>query len=168
MTGITLTAEQIRNAPPEVRRWIEHEVMTSLGLAADAPVTAQPVQAAHLVACSVEQAARVLAQIEGVLPAVNVFFEFARPGISFGQPAMLAFRLIDILHHARLQNIEQVMTALGMINQAFAQVRGDATARFCGFDNEGHVFVAPETQRSIAALWQGVIAKQNTVPHQAA
>src|SRR5690348_17219855 len=168
MIGITLTTEQIRNAPPEVRRWIEHEVMTSLRLAADAPVTRQPVQAAHLVACSVEQAANVLAQVEGVLPAVNVFFEFARPGISFGQPAMLAFRLIDILHHARLQNIEQVMTALDMINQAFAQVRGDVSARFCGFDNEGHVFVAPETQRSIAALWQGVIAKQSAVPPQAA
>jgi hypothetical protein len=168
MIGITLTTDQIRNAPPEVRRWIEHQVMTSLGLAADAPVTAQPVQAAHLVACSVEEAAHMLAQIDGVLPAVNVFFEFARPGISFGQPAMLAFRLIDILHHARLQNIEQVMAALDTINQAFAQVRHDASARFCGFDNEGHVFVAPETQRSIAALWQSVIAKQTAALSQAA
>jgi len=161
MIGITLTTDQIKNAPPEVKRWIEHQVMTSLGLAADAPVMPQPVQAAHLLACGADEAAKVLAQVEGVLPALNVFFEFARPGISFGQPAVLAFRLIDILHHARLQNIGQVMACLDMINKAFVQVRQDPSARFCGFDNEGHVFVAPETQRSIAALWQNVIAKQN-------
>lgn len=161
MIGITLTTDQIKNAPPEVKRWIEHQVMSSLGLAADAPVVPKPVQAAHLVACSADEAAKVLAQVEGVLPALNVFFEFARPGIAFGQPPVLAFRLIDILHHARLQNVGQVMAWLDMINDAFVQVRHDPSARFCGFDNEGHVFIAPETQRSIAALWQGVIATQN-------
>jgi len=31
MIGITLSSEQIRTAPAEVRRWIEREVMTSLG-----------------------------------------------------------------------------------------------------------------------------------------
>jgi hypothetical protein len=31
MIPITLTSEQIRNAPTEVRRWIEREVMTSMG-----------------------------------------------------------------------------------------------------------------------------------------
>jgi hypothetical protein len=55
MIGITLTTDQIRSAPPEVRRWIEHEVIASLGLAADAPVRATPPQAAHLVAASVEK-----------------------------------------------------------------------------------------------------------------
>ena len=29
MIGITLTSEQIRAAPPEVRRWIERQVMAS-------------------------------------------------------------------------------------------------------------------------------------------
>ena len=32
MIGITLTSEQIRTAPAEVRRWIERQVATSLGL----------------------------------------------------------------------------------------------------------------------------------------
>ncbi|MFZ2156148.1 MAG: hypothetical protein WAV72_08525 [Bradyrhizobium sp.] len=36
MVGITLSSEQIRTAPAEVRRWIEREVMTSLGLQAPA------------------------------------------------------------------------------------------------------------------------------------
>ena len=31
MIGITLTTDQIRNAPAEVRQWIEHEVIASSG-----------------------------------------------------------------------------------------------------------------------------------------
>ena len=168
MIGITLTTDQIRNAPTEVRRWIEHEVIASLGMAVDAPVRATPPQAAHLVGASVEDAAAVLAQIQGLMPAMNVFFEFGRPGISIGQPPVMTFRLIDVLHHTRLQNIEQVITCLEMINQAFAQVRGDPSARFCGFDNEGHCLIAPESQRSVAALWQSVIARQQAPGSQAA
>ena len=160
MIGITLTTDQIRNAPAEVRQWIEHEVIASLGLAADAPAVAEHPQAAHLVACTTEDAAAVLAQIKGLMPAFNVFFEFARPGISFGQPPVMAFRLIDILYHTRLQDIGQVIECLEAINEAFARVRGDASAKFCGFDNQGHCLIAPETQRSVAALWQSILASQ--------
>ncbi|WP_316214442.1 hypothetical protein [Bradyrhizobium sp. SZCCHNR2035] len=164
MIGITLTADQIRSAPPEVRRWIEHQVLAGLGLAADAPPQPTlPMQSAHLVALSTDDAAKVLSQIEGMLPAVNVFFEFARPGVSLGQPPVMMVRLIDILHHTRLQNIGQVMACLEVINRALAEVRHDPSVRFCGFDNEGHCLIAPETQRAIASVWQTVIAKQHGV-----
>jgi hypothetical protein len=159
MIGITLTADQIRNAPPPVRQWIEQEVMASLGLGAERH-PAPPPQAAHLIGCSIEDAAGILKAIEEDLPTVNVFFEFARRGIGFGQPPLVTYRLMDIMHHTRLASIEQVIGCLGLINQALAQIRHDAAARFCGFDNEGHCFVAPETQASIAALWQNVIARQ--------
>lgn len=159
MIGITLTTDQIRNAPTPVRQWIEQQVIVSLGLAAEAPAAEHP-QAAHLVACTTDEAAAVLAEIKGLMPAFNVFFEFARPGISFGQPPVMAFRLIDILYHTRLEDIGQVMECLEAINAAFARVRGDASAKFCGFDNQGHCLIAPETQRSVAALWRGILASQ--------
>jgi hypothetical protein len=162
MIGITLTTDQIRNAPKEVRQWIEHEVIASLGLAAE-PMP-QPMQAAHIAACSEEEAAAILAHVRGMLPAVNVFFEFGRPGVAFGQPPVMAFRLIDILHHTKLQNIGQVMTCLEAINDAFARLRGDPNVHFCGFDNEGHCFIAPETQVSVASLWHDVIASQQALP----
>lgn len=44
----------------------------------------------------------ILSQIQGVLPAVNVLFEFGRQGAIFGQPNIEAFRLLDIAHHTRL------------------------------------------------------------------
>jgi hypothetical protein len=113
MIGITLTSDQIRSAPKEVRQWIEHEVIADLGLGASAVA---PAQSAHVVSCTVEEAADVLAQIRGMVPAVNVFFEFGRPTSSFGQPPLMAFRLIDILHHTRLENIEQLMECLEVIN----------------------------------------------------
>jgi len=165
MIGITLSTDQIRSAPPDVRRWIEHQVLSSLGFAAEAPPpqATLPAPIAHLVACTADDAAKILAKIESVLPAVNVFFEFGRPGIFLGQPPVMMFRLIDILHHTRLQNIGQVTGCLEAINEALAEARHDPSVRFCGFDNEGHCLIAPESQRAIALLWQSVIARQRGV-----
>lgn len=159
MIGITLTTDQIRTAPKEVRQWIEHQVIAGLGLAADAPAPA-PVQATHLAALNEEEAAAVLAQVRGMLPAANLLLEFARPGVAFGNPPVMSYRLIDILNHTKLQNIGQVMTCLEALDEAVVRLRGDAAIRFCGFDNEGHCFIAPETQQAIAGLWHEVIASQ--------
>lgn len=158
MIGITLSVEQIRTAPPDVRRWIEHEVIAALGVAAASPV-APSTSANHLVACTVDDVAAMLPRIEGLLPAVNVLFEFSRPGISIGQPPVMQFRLMDILHHTRLQNIGQVIECLDAINRALADVRRDSAARFCGFDHEGHCLIAPQTQASVATVWQDMTAK---------
>jgi hypothetical protein len=159
MIGITLSSEQIRTAPPEIRQWIEREVMTSLGQPSQ-PAEASKPHGEHLAACGEEEVAAILSQIHGVLPAVNVFFEFGRQGAIFGQPRIEAFRLLDIAHHTRLANVAQVVACLDIINQAFSRVCGDATAKFCGFDREGHCFIAMETQQSILHLWQKVIASQ--------
>ncbi|SRR5579871_687592 len=172
MIGITLTTDQIRGAPKEVRQWIENEVIAGLGLSSDRPaVTPSPEAAkvAHLVACSLQEASAVLSQIRGMWPAVNVFFEFARPTISFGEPPVMTYRLIDMLHHTKLEAIEQVIECLEAINGALARVRHDASAKFCDFDSEGHCFIAPETQASIGQLWQSVIAAhQGSVRDEAA
>jgi hypothetical protein len=69
----------------------------------------------------------------------------------------MAFRLIDILHYTRLENIEQVME---VINQVLAQARKDESVKFCGFDSEGRCFVMLETQASIAKHWQSLLANQ--------
>jgi len=169
MIGITLTTDQIRSAPKQVRQWIEREVIGALDLAALAAPLPEPAQTAQLVACNMQEAAAVLSQIQGMCPAVNVFFEFARPTISFGEPPVLTFRLVDILHHTRLETIGQVMACLEAINQALARTRHDANAKFCGFDSEGHCLIAPQTQASIAQLWQSVIAAhQGTAREHAA
>jgi hypothetical protein len=74
MIGITLTSDQIRTAPKVVRQWIEHEAVAALG-----HLGSVPAQSADVVSCTIEEAADVLAQIRGMVPAVNVFFEFGPP-----------------------------------------------------------------------------------------
>ena len=79
MVGITLSPEQIRAAPPEVRRWLEHELAVPLGLNPPTLPITQPSHP-HLAACTPEEAAQVLSLIQGMLPVVHVFFELGREG----------------------------------------------------------------------------------------
>jgi hypothetical protein len=160
MVGLTLSAEQIRNAPPEVRRWLEQELLASLGLQ---PPSTEP-NAPPLVACSSEEAAKVLSLIQGMIPVVSVFFELGREGARTEIEGIEAFRLNDILRHTRLQTLEQVVACLDSIDEAVGQVRGDPEATFYGLDSRGHCFVAERTQRSIARVWQEMIATGNLPP----
>jgi hypothetical protein len=98
-----------------------------------------------------------------MLPAVNVFFEFGRRGAVLGPSGLEAFRLQDIAYHTRLQSVGQVMACLDIINEALAQIRGDVSATFCGFDREGHCFIPAETHQNILRLWQNVIAGRQFV-----
>ena len=159
MIGITLTSEQIRNAPADVRRWIEREVMMSLGQQV-APENGSKARGEHLATCTEEEITAILAQIEGVLPAVNVFFEFGRQGAVFDQRGIEAFRLLDIAHHTRLENIGQVIACLDVINQAFGRVCGDPDARFSGLGRDGHCFITLETQKNIQRVWKKIVANQ--------
>jgi len=158
MVGITLSPEQIRAAPPEVRRWLEQELAVSFGLHTPEPPVAQP-SSPHLVACTVEEAAQVLSLIQGILPVASVFFELGREGGSAGVEGLQAFRLTDILQHTRLQTLDQVGDCLDAINNAFRRVRGDVNATLYGLDRRGYCFVAQETQRSIQRIWQQIVAE---------
>ncbi|HMK87927.1 MAG TPA: hypothetical protein VK437_18320 [Steroidobacteraceae bacterium] len=150
MTSITLTSEQIRRAPLEVRRWIEHELATSLGF--QVQTTASQRQIPQIAGCSRDELAAVLSLIQGLFPAVNVFFELGRKGTSFAQDRLEAYRLSDIQHHTRLQSPEQVISCLNVINESLHRVRGSTGASFYGADGD-YCFVATETQQNIRRLW---------------
>jgi|EndMetStandDraft_5_1072996.scaffolds.fasta_scaffold179767_2 hypothetical protein len=155
MVGITLSAEQIRSAPPEVRRWLEQQLALTLGLNALQPPQAQASRP-HLVALNVEQTLQVFSLIQGMLPVSNVFFELGREGASVAVRGIEAYALIDILRHTRLQRLDQVVACLDAINDAVKRVLGDANAAFYGLDDRGYCFIAEQTQRSILRLWKHV------------
>lgn len=150
MTGFTLSPEQIRSAPTEVRRWIEHEIATSLGLQAQAGES-QP-KIPQLANCSRDELIAVLPIIQGVFLAVNVFFELGRKGSSFAQGRLEAYRLSDIQHHTRLQSVEQVLSCLAIIDDALHRVIGSTDVSFYGIDGD-YCFIATETQQNIGRLW---------------
>ena len=159
MVGITLSAELIRSAPPEVRRWLEQEIAHTLGLH---PGHEPPAHAAAttLVGCNPEEVREMLSLVEGMLPVVSVFFELGREAASVAVHGMRAFRLADILGHARLHMPRQVTECLDILSRALRQVRGDADAAFYALDDQGHCLVAEATMRSIAHLWQEIVAQR--------
>jgi hypothetical protein len=158
MVGITLTAEQIRAAPPEVRRWLEHELAVSLGLRPPEADVGRRGAAGRLAACSAEEIAGALSLIGNMLPAVNVLFELGREGASIGQEGIEAFRLVDIQRHVRLQSVDQVAACLQIINDAVRRVRNDAETSLCLVDERGYCVIAEASQQNIRRVWQQVVA----------
>ena len=158
MVGITLSPEQVRSAPPEVRTWLEHEIARSLGLLG-APADFRP-EPEHLVAVTPEEAAAIFASIRGMLPVVNVFFELGRQGESIGRADVEAYRVADMVRHARLLRVEQLEACLDAINGALRLVRHDPKATLFAYDQRGYCLIAAASQKSILAVWQEVVGSQ--------
>lgn len=159
MIGITLSLEQIRAAPPEVRRWIEKELASSLGLLAQVERQSHPARS-ELAACSREEALGLFELIKGDYLACQVFFELGRGAEDNGSPHPLhALSIAEIMRHTRIHSSE-LQRSLTVINQALQQLRRDPNVGLFGFDEEGHCYVHQETHRSIGRLWQEFVASQ--------
>jgi len=155
MVGITLSPEQIRRAPLEVRRWLQGEIATSL----DPELEAAPAaELSHLATCSLEEAEAIYNEIGGALPVVNLFFELGRGGDFVTSNRLVAHRLIDMLRHSRLQTLQQLSVALQTINQAARKLSGDPALLLYLIDQRGYCLVPVDTQRSVAALWEQLVA----------
>lgn len=128
----------------------------SLGLQAQA--TDSQRQPAQLAGCSHDELAAVLSLIQGVFPAVNVFFELGRTGVGFAQDRLEAYRLSDIQHHTRLESPEQVVSCLNLIDESLHRVRRSTDASFYGIDGD-YCFVATETQQNIRRLWLELVGR---------
>ena len=158
MAGVTLSVEEIRAAPPEVRRWIEQEIVRTLGMH-PLPEHAAPASP-PLVGCNVEEARDMLALVQGVLPVVSVFFELGREAAGASVHGMRAFAIADIQRHSRLHAPAQVIECLDVLTGALRRVRGDAETAFYVLDTMGRVLVGEATMHSILRLWHEIVAEQ--------
>jgi hypothetical protein len=157
MLGISLTADQVRAAPPEVRHWLEQQLAGLFSLVAEEAAHGAP---RHLALLGLGDAQAVLEQIEDLLPVVTVFFELGRQNAGTPGQGVRVFRLIDILRHTRLESVTQVIECLEAINDSLRRVRQDPEALICGVDRDGRCFVTEATSRAILALWQGIVASR--------
>ncbi|CDX16747.1 conserved hypothetical protein [Mesorhizobium sp. ORS 3324] len=158
MVGITLSPEQIRGAPPEVRQWLEHEIAHSLGFG-PAAEPGSP-EAPHLAACSPQEAMAIHASIRSMLPVVGVFFELGRDGARIAERGLEAFRLSDMLRNTRLPNARQLAACLEVIDRAFRLARNDDHAVLSILDPRGYCIVAEATRQSVLAVWTQEMAAQ--------
>src|SRR5579864_9556024 len=102
MTSFTFTAEQLRLAPPEVRRWAVQEIAQALATAERPSHDPSQVKAAALAACTEEEALHIFTMIRSNFVIAQVFFELARdaaPGARV--PPLHPLNTGDILRHTR-------------------------------------------------------------------
>jgi hypothetical protein len=154
MISITISADQLRTAPADVRRWIEGEVVAALALRP--PAAAAEQSGPRLAICSAAEVDAIFSLIRRIVPAVNVFFELGHQGVSAGE-GLEAYRLADLLPQARLQSTDQLVNLLDVINGALQRIRGTADVSLYGLDGRGHCVVAAQTRQNINDLWKRLI-----------
>jgi len=155
MTSFTFTTEQVRAAPPEVKRWIEREIAASLAVMSKSEHDPSQVHAASLAACMPEEAMQLFDLIKVNFLLAQVFFELARetPN-SHGAAPLYPISIADILRHTRLGDGDRLVDCFTGINKAFQSIRNDPEATLFGFDQYGHVFVHQTTHDSVRQIWE--------------
>ena len=78
MTSFTFSLEQLKAAPPEVRRWVEHEIGAALGALGSLDHDPSQVHSSALAARTPEEALQVFEAIKDNFLLSQVFFELAR------------------------------------------------------------------------------------------
>jgi len=159
MTSFTFSLEQLRAAPPEVRRWVEHEIGAALGALGRLDRDPSQVHTTALAACSPEEALQMFESIKDNFLLSQVFFELARETpAGRSAPPLHALNIADLLRHTRLSDGDRLADCFTAINQIFQTVRSDPEAALFGFDQYGHVYIHETTHHSIRGLWEQLFA----------
>ena len=159
MTSFTFSIEQMRSAPPEVRRWIEREITAAVAALNRSEHDPPQVHEAALAACTPQEAAQLFDMIKGNFLLSQVFFELARDMPNSHSVAPLhPLSVADIVRHTRLGDGDRLVDCFTAINQAFQTIRNDPELTLFGFDQQGHVFVHQATHDSIRQLWEQLFA----------
>lgn len=160
MTSFTFSLEQLRSAPPEVRRWIENEIASALATLTRSDHGVTGPHSAELAACTSEEALKIFELIRGNFLLSQVFFELARetPTAAGSSTPFHTFNVGEILRHTRLSDGERLADCFTSINKAFQSVRGDEEAILFGFDQFGRVYAHNTTHQSVRRVWQQLIA----------
>jgi hypothetical protein len=165
MTSFTFSLEQLKAAPPEVRRWIEHEIGAALDVLGRLDQGSSHAHDASLAACTTEEALQMFEAIKDNFLLSQVFFELAREApAGRAAPPLHALNIADMLRHTRLPDGDRLADCLTAINQMFQRARNDPEAALFGFDQFGHVYIHEETHHSIRTLWEQLFAGQTSRP----
>ncbi len=163
MTSFTFSAEQVRSAPPEVRRWMENEIAKALGSQAHSEHDPSKLQAGALAAATVDEVAQIFNVISDNFLLTQVFFELARETpLAHVSPSLHGLNLNDMRRHVQLDDAHQLLECLNVINQALQQVRNDATATLFARDEQGHIYIHETSYRNIRKLREQLVAKHSS------
>jgi hypothetical protein len=161
MTSFTFSVDQVRSAPPEVRRWVEREVTAALTVLSRLEHDASQLHAATLAACTPQEAAEIYELIKGNFLLSQVFFKLGRElPRSRDEAPLHALRLAEMLRHTRLADGDRLVDCFTAINQAVRTIRNDPQASLFGFDQYGQIWIHQTTHDSIRKLWEQLFHRQ--------
>jgi hypothetical protein len=166
MISITISPEQLAAAPPDVRRWLESEVASTLAFVERQHGPAKA-PAAELAACSPEEVAQIFELVRHDYLAASLLCELGREqDVGHSTPPYRAISIADLVRRSRLGSGDRLMVRLEAINAALHRIRGDAAASMFGFDQFGRLYIHEVTQRHIAELWNRLLAADAAAPAQ--
>ena len=162
MISFAFTVDQIRSAPPEVRRWIETAIISALReVATPQP---QPAHSSELASCTPDEALALFELVRSDFAAAQVLFEFARePPLPNSPRPLHAFGIGEFKRKLRLSD-DRLADCFGTISQAFTQVRNDAEAVLLGFDASNHVYMHEAAHVSIRSVWERLTGAERPTP----
>ena len=162
MTSFTFSAEQIRSAPPEARRWMENEIAKALGAQAHEHDPSR-MQASALAATTLDEAIQIFNQISGNFVVAQVFFELARETpLAQGIPSLHGLNLGDMQRHVQLGDGRQLAECLNAITHALQKVRNDSSASLFAHDERGHIYIHETTYRNIRMLREQLVSANSS------
>jgi hypothetical protein len=170
VTAFTFSAEQLRSAPPEVRRWMAGEIaraLSGIDMPHHEPARGETRQTPPmaLAACTLPEAMQLLELIGGDPTVMRLFFELARDStVNYGHAALHVVRMADLLRNAGLAGEDRLLDGLATIDRAFRQVHGERAGSLFGFDEAGHVYLHETTRASIRQVWQELAGPQSFIP----
>ena len=82
MTSFTFSLEQLKAAPPEVRRWVEHEIGVALGALGRLDHDTSQVHSSALAPCAPEEALQMFEWIKDNFVLSPVFFRVGTLGMT--------------------------------------------------------------------------------------
>lgn len=169
MVGFTFSAEQIKAAPLEVRRWMEAEIVKALAggvsvssesggrVVTPSPETVESLRRA-LASGTATEMQETLRRISGNSIIARVFFELARDtGLSAGGAPFHVVNIVDVMRSLQFVEAQQVLACLDAINQAFQQVRRDPQASLFALDDAGHIYLHELTYHGVRQMWQQLV-----------
>lgn len=153
MVGFTFSAEEIRTAPPEVRRWIDSQIATALRPQADLSERPSFIEAESLAECSVDEAAQIFQLISHLFPVTQVFFELGREShLSRDMFPLHCLNIKEMLRHIQLDDPRLLAECLAVISQALQRVRNDPEVSLFVTDDQGHIFIHQASYDAIRTL----------------
>jgi hypothetical protein len=167
MTSFTFSAEQIKSAPPEARRWMENEIAKALGSQAHEHDPSR-MQAGAIAACTLDEAAQIFNLISGNFLVTQVFFELARETpLAQGIPSLHGLNLGDMQRHVQLGDGRQLGECLNAITLALQKVRNDPTASLFAHDERGHIYIHEITYQNIRRVREQLLSPHSSTeqPH---